>query len=91
MIAGHPFWHHILMVFYLEVVNFAWIFFGLGVGFGGWIAYDVADQAVIRLAVGLPIAITGSSVVLFKLHDVLLTLLRPKIVKASCAFCAGKE
>ena len=75
------------MVVYSEVVNLVWLLVGVAVTFGGWAIFKFALGEFFRLAVGLPIMLIGVSVVLFKIHEIILVVVRPKRLKAMCIFC----
>lgn len=83
----HPFWHHLAMVIMSEVINFMWLFTAtLGV-IGGFALFNLTDSAFFKMAVGLPLILVFSGVALFKIHEIILVLLRSGRIKAICVFC----
>lgn len=83
----HPLWHHLAMVVISEVLNFIWLFTAsLGV-VGGFAFFNFTDSAFYKMAVGLPLILVFSGVVLFKLHEIILVLFRPQRLKVMCRFC----
>jgi len=91
MISGHPIWHHVVMFFYLEVINIAWIGLASILGYIGWAIFDSSSEGVVRVAVGMPLLVIGGSVILFKIYEVFHTIIRPKIVRAACTFCKNAD
>jgi len=84
---NHTLWHHLAMVVYSEVINLIWLLVGIIVILGGLAIFNFAKGEFFKLAVGLPILIIGVSVGLFKLHELILVIARPKRLKAICIFC----
>lgn len=83
----HTVWHLILMIFYLEFVNSIWLLAGLAIFAGGLALYNFGQSIFVRVAVGLPMALTGVSLAIFKAYELILVLVKPARIKAICSFC----
>lgn len=90
-IGGHPLWHLVVMVLYLEVMNFIWFLAGLVFLVVGWLIFNSSKEAFFKLAIGLPLVLVGASVALFKVYEFLQTILRSERLKATCIFCAKNQ
>ena len=84
---NHTLWHHLAMVVYSEVINLVWLLVGIILALGGLAIFKFAQGEFFRIAIGLPIISIGVSVGLFKLHEIILVVARPKRLKAMCIFC----
>lgn len=88
--SAHTIWHHLVMVVYSEIINFIWLFTAtLGV-IGGFVFFNFTDSAFYKMAVGLPLILVFLGVAIFKLHEIILVLIRPQRIKAMCRFCRGE-
>jgi len=83
----HTLWHHLVMVVYTQVINLIWFLVGIVMILGGLAIFKFAQGEFFRIAIGLPILLIGLSVGLFKLHEIILVVVRPKRLKAICIFC----
>ncbi len=83
----HNLLHHAGMIIYSEIVNLAWFLAGVVLTVGGLAIFKFAQGEFFKLAVGLPIILIGVSVGLFKFHEIILVIARPKRLKAMCIFC----
>ena len=85
--SSHSIWHHLAMVVISEINNLLW-FFGAGlVVIGGFALFNFSDSAFFKLAVGLPLILSAAGVVIFKVHEIILVIVRPEMLKATCIFC----
>jgi len=85
--SSHNLWHHLGMVIYSEVINFLWLVTAIVMAIGGVVILKFTQEAFFRLAVGLPLMLMGVSIGLFKIHEIILVVARPKRLKAICIFC----
>ena len=83
----HPFWHHLFMVFYSELINILWLGVAVVLALSGWVIFSVTFEDIYRLGVGLPLAAVGVSVFLFKFYEVILVIVRPKRLAKICKIC----
>jgi len=85
--SSHNLWHHIGMIVYCEIINFIWLVTGIVMTIGGAVILKFTQEEFFRLAVGLPLILIGISIGLFKIHEIILVVARPKRLKAICIFC----
>lgn len=89
--SSHNLWHHLAMVVISEVNNFFWLL-GAGVVIMGAVALvNFTNSVFFKMAVGLPLVLSGAGVFIFKVHEVFLVLLRPKRLEAICRFCGEQR
>lgn len=65
----------------------AWLFIGAILLLLGYFAFKTATLAFWRLALGLPLLLMGLSISLFKVHEVIKVIVKPKELAAVCYFC----
>lgn len=85
--SNHNLWHHLAMVVISEAVNLVWL---LGAGvviIGGVALFNFTDSVFFKMAVGLPLVLSGAGVFIFKVHEVFLVIFMPKRLEAICRFC----
>lgn len=85
--SNHNLWHHLAMVVISEVINFIWLFGAGIVVLGGFALFNFTGSAFFKVALGLPMILSGCGVVLFKIHEIILVLFRPQRIKVMCRFC----
>ena len=79
------------MVLISEFENFVWLATSSVVMIAGYVIYAYSQGSFLKLAVGMPVGIVGLTVVLFKIHEIILTVVRPSRLKAICVFCQQHE
>ena len=85
---GHNIIHQLLMIIFSEFINILWLATAVSMTLGGVALFEYAnDWAFYKLAFGLPLLLLGISVTLFKIHELILVIVRPKRLKAICIFC----
>lgn len=87
----HTFWHHLVMVVHSEIVNLVWLILAIGITIGGWVIFKFSQGDFFRIVVGLPLILAGASIALFKVHEILLVIIRPKRLEAICIFCQKND
>src|SRR3990167_7343309 len=87
----HTLWHHLVMVIVSESINFIWLFTAISVAIAGFAIIYFSRGVFFMAAVGLPVMLAGISVALFKIHEIVLVLARPKRLEAICKFCNDKS
>ncbi len=87
----HNIFHHLAMIIYAEVLNLVWMVLGLTIATGGFTLAKFSGESIFRIAIGLPLLLTGVSVFLFKIHELILVLVRPKRLQAICIFCQNNK
>lgn len=83
----HTLWHHLLMIVYSEIINFMWLSVAIAVILGGVVVFANNDEAFFRFGVGLPLILVGVSLFLFKVHEVILVLVKPSCLRVICLVC----
>ena len=76
-----------MMVLVSESINFIWLFTAMVVSVAGFAIIYFSRGVFFVAAIGLPVMLAGISVGLFKVHEIVLVLARPKILEAVCKFC----
>lgn len=88
----HTFWHHLAMIVVSEVNNIMWLFSGAVMAVAGAaVALTLMQEAFYLMALGLPLVLIGISVFLFKIHEIILVIVRPKRLQAICIFCQKND
>lgn len=87
----HTIWHHLAMVAISEVVNLIWLAAAVVISIAGIAIFANLNQPFYRLVLGFPIALAGASIFLFKMHEVILVVVRPKRLAAMCKFCSSQK
>lgn len=89
----HLLWHYVVGILVSEVNNLMWLAVGVVITLVGVvIVISLGREAFYLLALGLPLILIGVSVVLFKIHELILTLADKQRLKALCKFCfSGDE
>ena len=76
------------MVILSEIINITWFVVGLVLATGGWVLFAYSpDGAFHKFALGLPILLIGISMVLMKINEIILVLVKPKRLEIICRFC----
>lgn len=83
----HNIFHHLVMVVYSEIINLVWLAVGVALSIGGLVIFNFSDRAFWELAIGGPLFLIGVSVFLFKVHEIILVIVRPKRLEVMCKFC----
>lgn len=83
----HTIWHHLAMVLVSEAVNLIWLGVSVAIAVSGLAIIVNFQQPFFRAAVGLPIALMGAGVFLFKIHEIILVVVRPQRLRKMCNFC----
>ena len=89
--SNHTLWHHLAMVVISEVINFMWLVTLVLGMVGGFVFFNFTDSAFFKLAVGLPLIFVFSGVVIFKIHEIILVLVRPRKLETMYRFCRLSE
>ena len=85
--SHHVLWHHLAMVVITEINNLLWLF-GAGLAvIGGFALFNFTNSVFFKLVVGLPLILGGAGVVIFKIHEIILVIVRPKRLEVLCKFC----
>lgn len=88
----HTLWHHLVMIVISEAINILWLLVGVVIAVAGAaIALTLMQEAFYLMALGLPLVLIGISVFLFKIHEVILVIVRPKRLQAMCIFCQKND
>lgn len=80
------------MIVVSEVNNIMWLFSGAAMAVAGAaVALTLMQEAFYLMALGLPLVLIGISVFLFKIHEIILVIVRPKRLQAICIFCQKND
>lgn len=85
--SSHNLWHHLAMVFVSEINNLIWFVCGIVIVIAGWVIYKFSNQFFFEVAVGLPLVFVGASLALMKIYEIILTVIDPRRLKATCILC----
>lgn len=83
----HTWWHHILMIVYLQSGNVVWIVLAFAVGLVGAIFFSMVDLFFVKIVVGLPLILAAGSIILFKVFEHILLITDSARTRALCKFC----
>lgn len=84
----HNLLHHLAMIVISEAINILWLLVGVAIAASGVaIALALMAESFYLLAVGLPLVLIGVSIIFFKIHEIILVIVRPKRLQAICIFC----
>ena len=78
------------MILVSEFVNLVWTFAAFVLGIGGYAIFNFSQTFFFKYAIGLPIIVISVSVFLFKIHELILVIFRPKRLEAICVLCGKK-
>ncbi len=70
-----------------EVLNLIWLGVGVVLAVSGYVIFRFSPLAFYKLGIGLPVGLIGITVTLFKIHELILVLVKPSRIKAICIFC----
>ena len=84
---GHNIFHHLYMVIFQEINNSLWLVAGLVITAAGFAVFKFSTGSFYVIAIGLPLFLAGLSLSIFKLYEIILTLINPARIKKICIFC----
>ena len=90
-VVKHTVWHHLLMIFYSELINILWFFTSVALLVAGLAVFKFVHYEFYRLVIGLPVLIIGISVSIFKLYEMILVIFNPKRLQSICIFCRDSK
>lgn len=86
----HPFSHWLMVVLGTLLAGVIFSLVGALMLFTGWILF-LAKESWIKLAIGFPLILAGSSLILINLYQILAAIFDRYYSQTHCPFCRPRE